>query len=324
MKAILRCCMHALMLSLALAAQAGMAEDYPSRPITAIWPYPPGGTGETAFRVILQECSRLLGQSIVIDNRGGAGGRVGFDAMMRGPKDGYLIGMLNSPVTINQPLMEPSLMVTPGKNYQPIVLTHDVDFVVVVQPALPVRSMQALLDYAKANPGKLNYGSNGQGTGGHLGMEMLKLQYGVDLTHVAYKGEAPAITGFLGAQTDVYFASGIMKPHIDSGKAIALATTGRGRWNLFPNLPTLKEALGSELVATTWTGIGGPAGMPDEAVAKVNHTVNQALAAPEVRKRLDDLGMVPMGGSTEAMNELIRSDLERWGKVIRAANIKLN
>ena len=224
------------------------AQSYPSHAISLIIPYPPGGPIDVGFRVIAPELGAQLGQSVIIDNRSGAGGIVGAQAMMRAPKDGYTLGVVNNPIAAILPLITPEFRVEPEKDYAPIALALETFTILVARPSLPFRDLKGLVAYAKANPGKLNAGAPGLGSGSHLTFELLKLAAGFDATVIPYSGEAPAITGVLAGQTDVLVATANVKQHLDSGKLIALATSGAQRWDVFPNVPTLRETGVADLI----------------------------------------------------------------------------
>jgi len=306
-----------------LLATNVLAQTYPSRPVTVIYPYPAGSTTEGAWRSVAQEASKTLGQSVIFENRVGAGGKIGVESMTRSPKDGHTVGVINSAVAIYLPLMDATFRIEPGKDYTPISAGFETYYVLLAHPSVPFRDVKGLIAYARANPGKLNMASSGNGTGGHLSVELLKMVVGIHAVHVPYKGEAPAMTDLLGGQVQAFFGAGNAKPFIESGKLIGLATSGPQRWAPFPSLPTFAEEGLADVSASTWLGLAGPAGIPDAAVAKLNQAVTVAMQAPEVRRKLDEFGLVVRGGTPQEFSALIRADLDRWGKVVRAGNIRL-
>ena len=309
----------------ALAAPgAALAQGYPNRPISFIWPYAAGSLSDVAWRSIVQEASRRIGQTIVFENRPGAGGRLGFDVIMRAKPDGYIIGAAPNALTTVQPLIDPKLYVEPDKHYVQLVTGIETYLLFVARSSAPFRDLNGLIAYAKANPGKLNAGTPGAGTGSHLAMAMLSARAGIDYTTVHYKGSAPVMTAMLSGEVDITVADPAAKPHIDSGRLVGIATTGPQRWNVFPALPTMQEAGAAGFYFASWHGVIVPIGLPADVGAALNKVFNEALATPELKSRLEAAGWVVKGGTAAEATALIRSELDALRPVIRAANIKLD
>lgn len=311
----------ALALSLGLSAQA---QTYPSRPVTLIIPYAAGGVADVAFRAIAQDAVKVLGQPIVVENRVGAGGKVGAEAIMRAPKDGYTFGVFNSGIAVNLPLMDPSFKIEPEKDYAPISRAIETYVVLIASPTAPFKDVRGLLEYARANPGKLNVGTAGVGTTGHLSLELLKHLAKVDLTQVPYKGDALSLNDVMGGQIPLAFMSNAAKPQVDAGKVRGIAVTSPQRWALFSDVPSFQEQGVKGFVASSWLGFVGPAGLQPDALAKLNRSVGTALQDAELRKKLAAMGLSVQASTPKEFGAFIRKDLEVWGPVIRAANIKLN
>lgn len=315
--------------TVALAAAFGLAghaaaQAFPSRPITFVFPYPSGSGLDIAMRVTSQEASKRLGQPIVFATRPGAGGRVGFESLMRSAGDGYTIGAVTNAMSVYQPLIDQKLYVEPVKDYSAISLAIETPLVLVASANAPFRNVKSMLDYAKANPGKLNGGSSGVGTGSHLGIEMINLMAGVKIVHVPFNGANPVLLATIAGDTSMVFSSAEAKPHIASGKLIALATSGTRRWHQFSDLPTMSEAGLSGFVNGSWTGIAAPAGVPREVVARLHQAYTEALKTAEVRQKLEAAGWVVLAGSPEEFATLAREDMERFRPIIKAANLKMN
>jgi len=308
-----------------LTGSSAYAQSYPNRPITLIYPYPAGSTTDAAWRTIALEAGKHFGQSIVFENRAGAGGRIGLDAVRRAPKDGYTLGIMNNGLSVFLPQINPSFVLEPHKDYSPIVFGNESYLVWVSSTSAPFRNVKELIAYAKANPGKLNFASAGVGTGSHLGMEMFKSMAGVDITAVHYKGEAPAVTALMTGEAHLALPAAGARSFVESGKIVALATSGRQRWSVFPNLPTIAEAGGLTRYAMSFSlGVIGPADLPPEVIARANAAFNAALNSSEVRTRLESAGWVIKGGTPGQFVEAIRAEQELYRPIIRAANIKLD
>ncbi|QHE83706.1 Bug family tripartite tricarboxylate transporter substrate binding protein [Hydrogenophaga sp. BPS33] len=309
----------------AVLASAAWAQTYPDRPITFIYGYPAGSVSDIAWRAIVQEASKRLGQPIVVENKPGANGRIGLDMVMRAKPDGYTIGKFNNSQLVVAPLIDPKLAIEPGRNYTPIVLGIEGYLLMVARPDAPFKDLPSFIAYAKANPGKLTGGSPGPGTGSHLALAMVGAQAGIDYTQIHYKGAVPAMQGLLAGDIDVMFTDVIAKPYVESGKILGLGVSGSSRWDLFPQLPTLKEAANlPAFQAVTWQGVLAPPGLPAGVATVLNRAFNEALASPELRARMAAGGWIIRGGTPEDAAKLIRSDTELYRPVVKAANIKLD
>ena len=306
---------------LIVSAQA-YAQTYPAKPVRLVVPFPPGGPTDVVARGIAQKMTEGLGQTVVIENRGGAGGALGTELVAKSPADGYtlLLG------TIGGLAVAMSLLPNRGydtlRDFAPITQVVNVTNILVTHPSVPANSVKDLLAIARARPGQLNYASSGNGTVTHLAGELLKLMGKVNIVHVPYKGGAPALTALVSGETDMsYENSLIILPQIKAGKVKALAVTGSKRSLLLPGLPTIGETLPG-YSASGWYGLVAPAASPKDALAKVNAAAVKALRAPEVVERLSSQGAEPVGNGAEEWGGFIRSEIEKWAKVVKAANMK--
>jgi tripartite-type tricarboxylate transporter receptor subunit TctC len=298
------------------------AEAYPSRPVRLIVGFPPGGPTDTAARPMAQWLSERLGEQFVVENRPGAGSNIGTEAVVRAAPDGYTLLLAYSANAINATLYE-KLNFNFIRDIAPVASISRETTVMVVNPSFPAKTVPELIAFAKANPGKINFASGGHGTPPHVVGELFKMMAGVDMNHVPYRGGAPAITDLLGGQVQVMFASpSISIQHVRAGKLRALAVTTATRSEAVPEVPTLGEFL-SGFEASVWLGIGAPKNTPAEIIGKLNKEINAGLADPKIRARLADLGSTVLAGSPSDFGKLIAEETEKWAKVIRAANIKV-
>jgi tripartite-type tricarboxylate transporter receptor subunit TctC len=297
------------------------AQAYPARPVRIIVPVPAGGALDIMARLIGQWLSEHMGQPFVVENRPGAGTNIGIEAAVRAPADGYTLLLIPGSVTVNATLNK-KLPFTFIRDIVPISMLSQLPLVMEVNPSLPVKTISEFIAYAKANPGKISMASSGVGTPQHITGELFKLMTGIEMLHVPYRGGAPALTDLLGGQVQVMFSP---LPEsistIKAGKLRALAVTTTARVAALPDVPTVAETLpGFE--STTWQGIGAPHDTPPEIVAELNKQINAALADPNIKQRLADLGTAPMPMSSADFKKLIVAEIEKWAKVIREANIK--
>lgn len=312
-----------LALALPLAAGTAFAQAWPAKPITLIVPFPPGGPTDVASRIVAQEMSVALGQSIVIDNRSGASGTVGAAAASRAAADGYTFVTLATPT-----LLASHLYASPGydifKNFTPVGSIYDLPIVLVVNPkSLPdVTGVQGLIAKAKAEGGKLNYTSAGSGSFGHLTTEQLKTIGKFEMQHVPYRGSAPAVTDLLGGQVPAMFSDlvGVL-PHIKSGKLRAIAVGSGQRVSLLPDVKTVAEQGFPGFDATSWGGLLAPAGTPKDIVDRMSAELKKALADKEVQEKLQSVGTFAAYRTPEQTGVRMKEDFERWGKVIRDNHI---
>jgi tripartite-type tricarboxylate transporter receptor subunit TctC len=309
--------------ALSLAPRLARAQAYPSRPVRWIVPFPPGGGTDIVARLMGQWLSERLGQPFVIENRPGAGTNIGTEAVVRAPPDGYTLLLVASVNTINATLYD-RLSFNFIRDIAPVASIIRQPLIMLVNPSLPVKTVPEFIAYAKANPGKVNMASAGNGTSQHVAGELFKIMAGIDMVHVPYRGTAPALTDLLGGQVQVYFATqGPSIGYIRAGKLRALAVTTAARSEALPDLPTVGEFLpGFE--ASLVYGLGAPKSTPAEIVDKLNKEINAALSDPKINARLADMDGMALALSPADFGKLIADETEKWGKVIRAANIKLD
>lgn len=293
---------------------------YPVRPVRLIVPFPPGGGTDIIARLIARNMTEGLGQQVVVDNRGGAGGAIGIETTIRAAPDGYTIAMVSGSYTVNPALHK--LSFDPVKDISPVSLVATGPSVVTVHPSLPVQSLQQLIDYARARPGRLNYGSGGQGSHTHLIIELFKLMTGLDMTHVPYKGSAPSIADLIAGQTQLTFGAMLsVRPHIQSGKLRALAVTSAQRSRILPDLQTVAEAGVPGYEATTWYGVIAPPRMPSDMLGVLNREVERISQLPALRDHLAQEGFEASPTSGDAFGRRIQSDIAKWIRVVREANV---
>ena len=304
-------------------AALAMAQTYPAKPVRIIVPFAPGGVDVTA-RIIADRLTTALGQPFIVENRPGAGGSVGAKLVTSSDPDGHTLMFSTPGPVVVSPLINRNAGYDTLKNFVPVAIVSKSPLLLVVHPSVPAKTVKELVAYAKANPGKVHYPSPGFGTQPHLVGEMFKSMTGLDIVHVPYRGSAPAITDLLAGQMQTYFDNfANVLQHVDSGKLRALAVTGDARTPQLPDVPTMHESGFGAIAATYWNGMLAPAGTPAAIVAALNAAVNQALAAPEVRAALTKLGSDPKTGTPREFAAFIAEEVERWGKVVRDANIKV-
>jgi tripartite-type tricarboxylate transporter receptor subunit TctC len=312
----------ACIVALATAAAAAAAQDYPTRPIRMIVPYPPAGGTDIVARVISEPLGAALGQPIVIENRGGAAGNVGTDAAAKSAPDGYTVLFTLSSHTINPKLYD-KLPFDVEKDFVPVGLAASIPQILVANPSLPVNNVQELIAYAKANPGKLNFASVGTGSPGHIAGELFKLKAGVDIVHVPYKGGGPAVTDTLGGQVQLLFVSmPAAWQYVKAGRLRALAVTSDKRSVVAPEVPTMVESGVPDCVVNSWYGALVPAKTPPAAVAKLSAALIKVLQTSDVRNKLLLQGAEATTSTPQEFDALIKDELAKWDYVIHAANIK--
>jgi len=300
------------------------AQAYPSKPIRFIIPFPPGGPRDTQARLLGPKLTEAWGQPVVIDNRAGANGAIGTEIAARSPADGHTLIMITAgeaaAVSLN-----PRLPYNLLRDFAPVAPFSSGPSILVVNNALPVKSVKEFLAYVRARPGQLNYGSAGNGAPSHLSVELLKVMTQINLTHVPYKGMAPALTDVIGGQIQLSLPTipGAL-PHAQSGRLRALAVSSTKRSPAAPELPTLAEAGVPGYEATNWYGIAAPAGTPRTVVLRLNTEIARVLAMPDVRERLLNLGMEVETGSPEAFADYIKREIAKWAKVVKSAGIRLD
>ena len=310
-------------LAASLIAAAALAQ-YPAKPIRLIVPFAAGGGNDSVARLVGKHLSDSLGQQLVIDNRPGAGGVLGAEFAAKAVPDGYTLFLGGVASHAVNPNLNDSLPYDPIRDFAPVALLAQAPLVLVVHPSVPADSIKALVALARSRPGQLNYASNGNGSSSHLAAVMFDSMTGVDMVHVPYKGLSPALTDLLSGRVQLMFSSVVaILPHIKAGKLRGLAVTGSRRLASMPNLPTIAESGLPGYEASSWYGVLAPAGTPREIVARLNAELVKALAQLEVRTSLLAEGAEPIGGSPEQFAAHIRSEMERLGKLIREAKIRL-
>ena len=318
---MVRLVLAALAASVALSA---FAQSYPSKPIRLIVPFAAGGGNDNIARLVGKRLNENLGQPLVIDNRPGAGGVVGAELAAKSPPDGYtlFLGGVGSHA-VNPNLIE-KLPYDPIRDFSPVILLARAPLILVVHPSVPARTFAEFVAYARKNPGKLNFASNGNGSSAQLAAVMFDSMAGAEMVHVPYKGLAPALTDLLSGQVQVMFSSPVaILPHIKAGKLRALAVTGEKRMASLPEAPTVAESGFPGYEASSWYGILAPAGTSREIVARLNAEFLKALEQPDVRNSLIADGAEPVGDTPEQFAAYIRSEKERMGKLIRDARIRM-
>lgn len=300
---------------------AASAADYPSKPLRMIVPFAAGASTDMLGRTLALSMAKRLGQSVVVENRTGAGGVIAAQVTATAAPDGYTILLSSAAIQSMNPLIYKKLPYDPVKDFAPITIAVGVPLVIVVNPALPIHTIKDLLDAARAQPGSLTFGSSGTGTSQHLAGELLKYMAKVDLVHVPYRGGAPAITDLLGGQISMMFGQvPSALPHIKTGRMRAIAVGSPQRLALLPNVPTVSESGLPGYDGDTWYGFLAPAGTPPAIVAKLRETIVFALA--ENSEKLVSDGFVVVGSTSEEMSERVRTDTARLAKVVRAARIE--
>ena len=298
------------------------AAVYPDKPVRLVVPFAAGGGLDGAARLVAQALAERLGQQLVIDNRGGAGGLIGMELVARALPDGYTLLMTHVGFTA-MPGLHPKLAFDPVRDFDAVVVAASGVYALVVTLGFPARSVQELVAYAKSNPGKVTFASAGTGSTIHLAGELFKRTAGIDLVHVPYKGAGPALVDVIGGQVQTMFGTGLnVLPLAKAGKLRALAVTSAKRSTLFPELPTVAESglPGYEVVG--WYGLAAPARTPRPIIQKLNAETNRALQSPEMIERLRSQGLEPVGSTPEQAAALIRNDVARWTKIVRDAGMR--
>jgi tripartite-type tricarboxylate transporter receptor subunit TctC len=309
---IVRIAFRALLVLAALAAPLAHAEDFPSRPVHVLVPFPPGGGTDALARIMGPYLSKMWDQPVIVENKPGASGHIGADYVAGSPADGYML------------LMSSTASLTPKNvdKFVPVTLVSASPYVVVVNPKVPASSIAELVAYAKKNPGKLTFGSSGTGAASHLAGELFKSMAGVDMLHVPYKGTGQAVKDLLGGQIDVMFAPGeTVMPQVKAGRLRALAVTSAKRATAIPELPTVAEAGVPGYEAIGWFGLLAPAATPKAIVEKISHDANAVLADPEVRAKMLALGAEPSGDTPEEFGRFIHADQAKWSQLMRERGI---
>jgi len=310
----------AALAALAFATPA-LAQNYPTKPIRLIVPFPPGGQTDVLARALSQKLTESFGQTVLVDNRPGAAGSIGAEIAIKSAGDGYTMVMVSTSYAANVALYK--LAYDPVNDVVPIVMVGEIGNMVTVNPSGPFKSVKELIGYAKANPGKINFASGGTGSGNHLATEYFAQRAGITMTHVPYKGSTGGVSDLMSGQIQLIF-SGLtgMIPHHKANRVRGIAVTSAKRNNAVPDLPTVGETLaGYESVS--WSAILAPKGLPKDIAVRWNTEINKLLQQPDLRARLEGAGLEVVGGTDKHVRDVLVKDIETWKKVVKAANIKL-
>ncbi|MBS7808545.1 tripartite tricarboxylate transporter substrate binding protein [Variovorax sp. PCZ-1] len=327
-KSIARCAISlpamALFFSQIWAQTNPSTPAYPNKPVRMIVPFTPGGTTDILARAISLELGKAWNQSIVVDNVPGAGGSIGADRAAKANADGYTLMMGHIGTLAVNPSLYPKLPYDPVKDYAPVAWVARVPNVLVVHPNVPVKNLRELVAYLKSNPGRLNYGSGGNGSAANLATEYFKMQTGTSIVHIPYRGTAPAVNDLISGQIQLMFTGApALVTHIKAGTLRALAVSSPKRLDALPDLPTVNEALGlKDFEADQWYGVVAPAGTPRDVVMKLNAQINSALSSDALRARLNSEGAIATPTTPEAYGQLITSEIARWKPVMTSGRVK--
>jgi len=315
----------ALLLVAQLAAGMCAAQTYPARPMRIVVPFPAGGIADLFARVIGQKFNEAWGQPVVVDNRPGAGGNIGAEVVARAAPDGYTLVMGSIGThSVNVSLFS-KLAYDPIRDFAPVVLVMEAEGLLVLHPSVPVKSVKELIALAKARPGQVAYASAGHGTAGHLAGELFKSMARVDMVHVPYKGNVPAITDLIAGQTSLLFATmPTVLPQVQAGRLRALAVTSSARSPAAPELPTIAEAALPGYSITNWIGLFAPSGTPRDVVGKLNGETVRIMQAPEIQKRLTLEGAKFTPGTPDEFTAFVKSEIAKWAKVVKEAGIRVD
>jgi tripartite-type tricarboxylate transporter receptor subunit TctC len=310
--------------TLAIAAPIAHAQTYPAKPIRFIVPFPPGGGNDTIARQIGQRLTAVLGQQVPVDNRPGAGGTIGADLAARAAPDGYTMFLAGVATHGINPNLRRKLPYDPLKDFDAVSLIASAPLLVVVHPSLPVKSVKELVALAKARPGQINYASNGAGGSSHLAVEMFRMMTGTDMVHIPYKGLSPALTDLLSGEVQLMFSSAVaMLPQVKAGRLRAIAMTGAKRSPAIPDIPTVAEAGVRGYETGSWYGVVVPAGTPKIAIDTLSREIVNFVRLPETMERMNSEAVIPVGSTPAEFTAHIKSELERWAKVVKQANVRI-
>jgi tripartite-type tricarboxylate transporter receptor subunit TctC len=314
--------MRLLLLALAFAIAPAWAQTWPAKPVRFIVPFPPGGSTDVAARTVAEKLSRALGQQVVVDNRGGGGGAIGTVEAARAAADGYTLLFVADPV-ITLHLVVKNVQFDMQRDFAAITQVTTQPIAVAVHSSVPVKSVQDLVAYAKANPGKLSFAHSGTGSGQHMSGELFKKMAGIDIVHIPYKGGGPAVQDLVAGQVPMgVLGSTPLIPHHKSGRIRIIAFTSKERFPPMPEIPTLHESGLAGFDTTQWLGILAPKGTPAEIISRVHVETAKALALPEVKERLAQAALQAVGSTPKEFEALIRADLERWSAIARELKLE--
>ena len=317
----LRCAVLIAPLSLAFLCGAALAQNYPSKPIRMILPFPPGAPSDMVGRVVAQKLGEQLGENVIPDNRPGAGGNVAMTQLAKAPADGYTL-TVTSPVLALSPSLYKSLQYDPLKDFAPVARLASIENVMLVHPSVPTTTLKDFVALARAKPGKLNFGSGGAGTTNHLANELLKYLEKIDITHVPYKGATVATVALIGGEIDEVIVSvASVLPLINAGKVRPLAVLSENRVATLPNVPTSKEAGFPKFQMSIWYGMFAPVGTPREIIMKLNREVIKSMEGREAREKMAAAGIDPWPGSPEQLGVLLKSEMARYATIVEAAKL---
>ncbi len=309
--------------ALAVAPLIALAQTYPDRPIKLVVPYPPGGSTDLLARTLSQKMSESMGQQIIVENRGGAGGMLGSQLVARAVPDGYTFLLGTGATHGIVKFLSKTVPYDPVKDFTPIIAAVEVPIVLAIHPSVTANSAAELVEYAKKNPGKLAFGSSGTGSPHHLAGELLKQITGIDMVHVPYKGAAPAVQDLVGGQIPAVFTTlSTALPHMRSGKIRGLGVVEAKRARSAPEVPTIGESVPGYAMPNSWLGFFGPAALPDAIVKRLNSEILKAVTAADSRAKLEAAGLPVVGTSAEEFGAMVRHDIEMFRKIITAAGIQ--
>ena len=311
-------------LAAGLAAPALQAQEWPSAPVRIVVGFPPGGGTDALARVVAQKLTALWGQQVIVETKAGVAGVLAAEYVATQPGDGSTLLMAHINSHALAPSLQPKLRYNIERDFTPIVLVGVTPNLLIAHPGTGAKSLKDVVAMCKANPGGVSFGSAGSGSAQHLALEMFKLRAKVDALHVPYKGSGPLLTDLIGGQIQFSFETmTAATPHVKNGRVVAIAQTRLTRAKGHPNVPTMQEEGYEGFEATTWYGLAGPGKLPPAIVAKVNRDVNAVLAMPDVMEKLDTYGAEDGGGSAERFTQFIRSEQDKWAKVVKDANVKI-
>ncbi len=304
------------------AAATAFAQAYPNKPVRIVVAFAPGTTSDIVGRMLAEKLSQSMGQPFIVENRTGAGGTIGAESVARAPADGYTLLLSTAALPVSASIYR-NLKYDTGKDFASITVVSHSPLLLAANLNFPPRTVRDLVDYAKANPGKISFGSAGVGTSHHLTGEKFKVDTGIDMVHIPYKGSPPAHVDLMGGQIQIMFDNIVaLIPHVNSGKVRALAVSSARRHPLLPDVPTLQEAGVRDFEAVAWFGLVAPAATPRPIIQRLNAEVLKALALPDVRDKLVDAGSVIIGNSPEAADQHLLQDIAKWSAVAKTANVR--